>query len=85
MQDEYNGIKYTIKPSVHMHKKYDVFVNQKYLVSFGDKRYEQYFDKIGFYRSKDHNNEKRRQLYYKRHGEAGLPFTAKWFSHRYLW
>lgn len=85
MKDEYEGITYTIKPSKRKHKKYDVYVNGEYLLSFGDSRHQQYYDKIGHYRSKDHLDEKRKQSYYKRHGEAGLPFTARWFSHRYLW
>ena len=75
---------YTFKKSKRKNKKYDVYKNGKYLVSFGDNRYEQYKDKIGLYSSKDHLDKKRRELYYKRHGNAKFE-TAKWFSHKYLW
>lgn len=76
---------YKIKKSTHKHKKYDVFVNGRYLLSFGDNRYQQYNDKLGLYKHLNHNDEKRRSLYYKRHGLDAVPYSAKWFSHKYLW
>ena len=36
---------YVFKVSTRTNKKYDVYKDNKYLVSFGDKRYEQYEDK----------------------------------------
>jgi hypothetical protein len=75
---------YTFKKSTRKNKKYDVYKNGRYLLSFGDSRYEQYFDKIGLYSKQNHNDEKRRELYYKRHGPAKIE-SAKWFSHNYLW
>lgn len=74
-----------IVPSKRKYKKYDVFKNGVYIVSFGDNRYSQFKDKIGYYKSKDNNDKKRRILYYKRHGNDAVRFSAKWFSHKYLW
>lgn len=75
---------YTFKKSKRKNKKYDVYKNGKYLTSFGDNRYQQYFDKIGIYSSLNHLDERRKDLYYKRHGKAKFE-SAKWFSHKYLW
>ena len=36
---------YQFKVSTRKNKKYDVYENNKYIVSFGDNRYEQYEDK----------------------------------------
>lgn len=80
-----NNDKYDIKVSTRKFKKYDVFKNGKYFLSFGDKRYQQYKDKIGFYKHLDHKNRKRRELYYKRHGESDDINSPKWWSHRWLW
>lgn len=85
MDDQYNGVKYKIKKSSRKHKKYDVFIKGNYLLSFGDSRYEQYDDKIGKYKHLNHGDEQRRKSYYQRHGKKAEPWTAKWFSHRYLW
>lgn len=76
---------YTFKKSKRKNKKYDVYKNGKYLLSFGDSRYQQYKDKIGLYSKMDHNDIKRKNLYYKRHGKTATKDTAKWFSHKYLW
>lgn len=62
---------------------YDQYFNK--ITSFGDRRYEQYYDKIGYYSDKDHNDAKRRSKYYQRFGYDAEPYSAKWFSHRYLW
>ncbi len=74
-----------LAPSRRKWKKYDAY-NKKgeYIVSFGDKRYSQYKDKIGHYSSKDHKDIKRKNSYYARHGKA-TPLSAKWFSHKFLW
>jgi hypothetical protein len=87
----YNNISFEARaPSKNGHSKYDIYHNNKYIVSFGDKNYQQYKDKIGYYKDKDHNNSKRRALYRKRHGnEAGHnekdPTTASFWSWYYLW
>ena len=77
--------KYTFKKSTRKNKKYDVYYKGKYLVSFGDKRYQQYEDKIGLYSHLDHKDNKRRYNYYKRFGIDAEEGTAKYFSHHYLW
>ena len=55
-------------------KKYSVYVKgskgNPRLIHFGDKRYEQYKDKIG---------------HYSRHGNATSKDTAKYWSHKILW
>ena len=76
---------FEFRKSTRKNKKYDVFRNNKYVVSFGDKRYQQYKDKIGLYKYLDHNDSVRRYNYYKRFGIESKPFTAKYFSHLYLW
>lgn len=55
-------------------------------VGFGDRRYEQYHDKIGRYAHLDHFDPKRRDNYRKRHaGENAVPLTPGWFAWHYLW
>lgn len=76
---------YRIEVSTRKNKKYDVYKNNKYLLSFGDSRYSQYFDKLGHYSYLDHNDEKRRMLYYSRFGIEAEEDTAKYFSHKFLW
>lgn len=72
--------------SKRKHKKYDVYTTKgEYITSFGDNRYQQYQDKIGFYSNKDHKDKERRRLYYARHGKDAEKESAKWFSHRFLW
>jgi len=74
--------------STAKNKKYSVYVrknNKKALIHFGDSRYEQYKDKLGNYSNLDHGDKKRRDLYYKRHGDTSDKNTAKYWSHRILW
>lgn len=80
-------MKYTIKKSSRKNKKYDVYSNDKYVLSFGDSRYGQFKDStnLKIYSSKDHNDKSRRDNYYKRHGKDAVKYSAKWFSHKYLW
>ena len=70
-------------------KKYSVYVQSKQggtkLIHFGDSRYGQYKDKIGYYSHLDHNDPKRRKSYYARHGKATSKDTAKYWSHKILW
>ncbi len=72
-------------------KKYSVYVKDDNksgikLIHFGDKRYEQFFDKLGHYEKLNHNDPKRRKRYYDRHGkEKGSKDMAKYWSHTILW
>tara|TARA_R100001463_G_scaffold22320_1_gene53504 strand:+ start:3378 stop:3614 length:237 start_codon:yes stop_codon:yes gene_type:complete len=70
--------------STRKNKKY-MIKTDKGIVHFGDNRYNQFKDKIGLYRDLDHNDKKRRDLYYKRHGKSAKKDSAKYFSHKYLW
>ena len=48
--------------------------------------YPQYRDRIGFYRSYDHGDRKRRLNYLSRHrGEAARLYSSGWASIHYLW
>lgn len=76
---------YKFQVSTRKNKKYDVYKNNKYLLSFGSKSHQQYFDKLGYYSHLNHNDKTRRDNYYKRFGKVAKPDTAKWFSHNYLW
>ena len=80
---------FVFRKSRRENKKYDVFKNDDYITSFGGIKesglpYQQYRDKLGLYSKYDHNDKKRRDRYYLRHGNA-LKNTAKWFAARYLW
>lgn len=73
-------------------KKYNAILEHKTTkrqkrVPFGAKGYEQYKDKaLGLYKSVDHLNAKRRQLYRNRHrGEELFKFSSGYFAWKYLW
>lgn len=78
---------YTIKPSTRKNKKYDVYKNDKYITSFGDTRYQHYYDKIGYYEHLNHYDEKRRKNYRSRHRNDNItdPNYAGYWSYNYLW
>lgn len=78
---------YTIIPSNRKYKKYDVYKAEKYITSFGDLRYEQYYDKFGFYSKLNHLDKDRRQSYRQRHTNDNIddPNYAGYWSWRYLW
>ena len=59
---------YNFKVSTKKNKKYDVFKNDKYITSFGDKKYQHYEDitPLKFYKNLNHLDKKRRLNYYKR-------------------
>ena len=63
-------------------KKYKVviFVGGKKVktTQFGDNRYAQY-------KNKDHMDKTRRKRYYQRHGKEATKYSAKYFSHKFLW
>ena len=80
------------KPFVYKgngYKKYSVYAKgsngNKRLIHFGDKRYGQFKDKIGHYKSKDHGDIKRKKNYYSRHGKAESRDSAKYWAHKILW
>ena len=80
-------VSYTIKKSTRIHKKYmAIFSDERASVHFGDNRYQQFRDTtpLKLYSRLDHNDEKRKKAYYDRHGKATM-YSAKWFSHKYLW
>jgi hypothetical protein len=68
-------------------KKYDVYKDGKYLVSFGSLGYQQFKDKtpLKSYSHLDHGDKNRRKRYYQRHGRDAKFESTKWFSHKYLW
>lgn len=78
---------YEIKKSTRLHKKYDVYYQGKYLLSFGDNRYAQYRDvtPLRAYSSLDHVDKERRNRYYARHGQTNDKNSPKWWSHHFLW
>ena len=74
--------------STAKNKKYSVYVlkdDQPRLIHFGDRRYQQFHDKIGVYAHLDHHDQKRREAYYKRHGPSDDINSAKFWSHHILW
>lgn len=80
-----------IKKSNVKNKKYTALLKNKETgkikkIHFGDSRYQQYKDKLGKYTHLDHNDEKRRQNYIKRHSVNSFePYSANYFSLKYLW
>jgi hypothetical protein len=91
MENEYpikiKGKTYILKPSTRKKKKYDVFLDGKYLVSFGELPYQHYRDVIGHYSDLDHRDMKRRMLYRKRHMNDNIddPTTAGFWAYNFLW
>lgn len=85
------GDKYLIEPSKKENKKYDVYLikqnENKYITSFGDKRYEHYKDKFGYYSKLDHNDKKRRDAYRSRHKNDYIndPNYAGFWAYNFLW
>lgn len=73
------------------YKKYNALIyddsnNLVKKIPFGDRRYQQYHDKIGLYSHLDHHDERRRLNYQKRHKNDKLnEFSPGYFSWHYLW
>jgi len=69
-------------------KKYSVYVKgengKPKLISFGDKRYQQFKDKLGHYKHLDHGDTQRKKNYYSRHGKENKKNSAKYFSKKNL-
>jgi hypothetical protein len=80
-----DGEKFIVKKSTRKNKKYDVYFNDEYLLSYGDKRYQHYLDKFKQYSDLNHKDKKRQESYFKRHGETDDIFSAKYWSNNYLW
>ena len=57
---------YIFKKSTRKGKKYDVYKDGIYLVSFGSKYYQQFKDKLGYYKQLDHGDPVRRASYLAR-------------------
>ena len=78
---------YIIKVSNRRNKKYDVYKNGSYMVSFCDKRYQHYHDKFKNYSNLDHNDEKRRKAYRARHKNDRIndPDYAGYWAYNFLW
>ncbi len=73
-------------------KKYNAILQNKITghikkVPFGSVYYQQYKDSTGLklYSHLDHNDKKRRELYYKRHNKDYPKFSPDYFSKKYLW
>lgn len=73
-------------------KKYDVYElnktnkNLDYILSFGDSTRGHFHDKLGGYDELDHNDPKRRELYFKRHKSHNNDiYSAKYWAHVILW
>lgn len=88
MYDSTKPKRFVLVPSTRRHKKYmAVFADGLPSVHFGDSRYQQYRDSsgLGLYSHLDHFDPKRRRAYFARHGLEAKPYSAKWFSHKFLW
>lgn len=81
-------VMYIIQPSTRKYKKYRaLFKDGRPSVHFGDNRYQQYKDhtSLKLYSHLDHGDKQRRERYYQRHGRKARLYSAKYFSHKYLW
>ena len=77
-----------VAPSNREHSKYDVYdvKTDKKIASFGDRRYNHFNDKIGYYSHLDTNDIARRKLYKLRHEKDRHVYqSAGWFADRFLW
>ena len=79
-------MRFTIERSRAKRKKYVAVFADGHRVNFGDTRYQQYKDQtpLKIYSARDHGDPKRRASFLARHGHA-KPYSANWFSQRYLW
>ena len=78
-----------IKKSTKKNKKYDVYdENKKYLLSFGDTRYQHFYDQWGDHKHLNHFDDYRRQNYKKRAqaiGNLSKPYSSNYWSYFTLW
>lgn len=90
-QNEYKFLRF--EPSHLKTKKYDaILMNRKtrkeVRMPFGAKAYQQFKDKtsLKLYQHQDHGDKKRRLNYISRHqNDINKPYSASWFSLKYLW
>ena len=75
---------YYVVVSNRKNKKYDVYANGKYLLSFGSSLHQHYYDRFGHYSHLNHLDPKRKKLFYARHGKTNDVNSALYWS-RYLW
>jgi len=77
-------------PSSNSKKKYMVYVKNKdtgrpRLIHFGQRGYDQYYDKLKNYTKNDTIDKERRRLYYARFGKTKDKDTALYWSSKILW
>lgn len=67
-------------------KKYMVLTKNG-IIHFGALPYQHFKDKLGIYSSLNHYDPKRKERYYKRHGDRNTTNkeSAKYWSHKVLW
>lgn len=83
-----DGKTYHITKSASKNKKYDVYLDNRKILSFGDRNYEQFNDKFGEFENLNHNDDKRRYSYRKRAegiGNLNNPQSANFWSYHFLW
>ena len=78
-----------IMKSKRKNKKYDVFDdNYMYILSYGDKNYQHYYDAFKEYNYLNHNDPYRRKNYRKRAegmGNLSNPRSSNYWSYYSLW
>ena len=75
-------------PSRAKNKKYSVYVmrdGKRKLIHFGDSRHQHFRDKLNHVSHLDHNDERRRELWYARHGRTNDRSSARYWAARVLW
>jgi hypothetical protein len=86
---------YKVEKSKKKYKKYDVYIltnknKLKYLLSYGDNRYQHFYDYLKKWSHLNHNNEERRKNYRRRHSAMSgkniyNPSKAAFWSYWFLW
>ena len=88
-----DGESYIIRVAKDGKHKYYVEIGNK-KIYFGALPYEHFYDKLGFYKDLNHNDEDRRKAYKSRHGAIKnkdgtpsykIPGTPAYFSWHILW
>ena len=92
----YEGKRYKVvappKRESNEHKKYEVYDAETgdYMTAFGDNRFSQYKDKLGYWASKNTLDKEQRKRYRTRHSkDRGVvednPRFAGWWAYKFLW
>ena len=77
--------------SRHKNKKYDAILfnkhnSKKAVIPFGQKDYQQFYDRLGYYKHLNHGDVNRRLNYRRRHAKDIMnKYSSGWFSYYYLW